>query len=73
MIIVKNLVKRYSDFNALNDLSFEVNENEIFGLLGPNGAGKTTLIHILATLLKPTQGGAIVNGFDVLRDAIKVR
>jgi ABC-2 type transport system ATP-binding protein len=73
LIIVKNLVKRYSDFNALNDLSFEVNENEIFGLLGPNGAGKTTLIHILATLLKPTQGGAIVNGFDVLRDAIKVR
>ena len=73
MIIVKNLVKKYSDFKALNGLSFEVKENEIFGLLGPNGAGKTTLIHILATLLKPTEGGAVVNDFDVLRNAIKVR
>ncbi len=73
MITVKNLVKKYADFKALDDLSFEVNENEIFGLLGPNGAGKTTLIHILATLLKPTEGGAIVNGFDVLHNANKVR
>ena len=73
MITVKNLVKKYADFKALDCLSFEVNENEIFGLLGPNGAGKTTLIHILATLLKPTEGGAIVNGFDVLHNATKVR
>ena len=73
MIIVKNLVKKYADFKALNGLSFEVNENEIFGLLGPNGAGKTTLIHILATLLKPTDGVAVVNGFDILHNAIKVR
>jgi ABC-2 type transport system ATP-binding protein len=73
LIIIENLVKKYGDFYALNGLSFEVNENEIFGLLGPNGAGKTTLIHILATLLKPTEGGAIVNGFDVLHDATKVR
>lgn len=73
MITVKNLVKKYGDFKALDGLSFEVNENEIFGLLGPNGAGKTTLIHILATLLKPTEGGAIVNGFDVLHNATKVR
>jgi len=70
---VKNLVKKYADFKALDGLSFEVNENEIFGLLGPNGAGKTTLIHILATLLKPTEGGAVVNGFDVLHNATKVR
>ena len=73
MITVKNLVKKYADFKALDGLSFEVNENEIFGLLGPNGAGKTTLIHILATLLKPTEGGAIVNGFDVVHNATKVR
>ena len=73
MIIVDNLVKKYGNFYALNGLSFKVNENEIFGLLGPNGAGKTTLIHILATLLKPTEGGAIVNGFDVLHNAVKVR
>ena len=73
MITVKNLVKKYADFKALDGLSFEVNDNEIFGLLGPNGAGKTTLIHILATLLKPTEGGAIVNGYDVLHNATKVR
>lgn len=73
MIIINNLVKKYGDFYALHGLSFEVNENEIFGLLGPNGAGKTTLIHILATLLKPTEGGAIVNGFDVLHEPTKVR
>jgi ABC-2 type transport system ATP-binding protein len=73
LITVKNLVKKYGDFKALDGLSFEVNENEIFGLLGPNGAGKTTLIHILATLLKPTEGGATVNGFDVLHNATKVR
>ncbi len=73
MITVKNLVKKYADFKALDGLSFEVNDDEIFGLLGPNGAGKTTLIHILATLLKPTEGGVIVNGFDVLHNATKVR
>ena len=73
MIIIKNLVKKYGEFYALHGLNFEVNENEIFGLLGPNGAGKTTLIHILATLLKPTEGYAIVNGFNVLHDATKVR
>jgi len=73
LITVKNLVKKYADNKALDGLSFEVNENEIFGLLGPNGAGKTTLIHILATLLKPTEGGAIVNGFDVVHNATKVR
>jgi len=73
LITVKNLVKKYADFKALDGLSFEVNENEIFGLLGPNGAGKTTLIHILATLLKPTEGRAIVNGFDVVHNATKVR
>jgi ABC-2 type transport system ATP-binding protein len=73
LIIIKNLVKKYGEFYALRGLNFEVNENEIFGLLGPNGAGKTTLIHILATLLKPTEGYAIVNGFNVLHDATKVR
>ena len=73
MILIKNLVKKYGDFYALHGLNFEVNENEIFGLLGPNGAGKTTLIHILATLLKPTEGYAVVNGFNVLHDATKVR
>jgi ABC-2 type transport system ATP-binding protein len=61
LITIKNLFKKYENLTVLNDINIEVNDNEIFGLLGPNGAGKTTLIHILATLLKPTKGTAIVN------------
>jgi ABC-2 type transport system ATP-binding protein len=54
LIKIRNLVKKYENFIALNEINLEVFDNEVFGLLGPNGAGKTTLIHILATLLKPT-------------------
>ena len=53
--------------------NLDIFDNEVFGLLGPNGAGKTTLIHILATLLKPTYGTALVNGFDTVKDSSKVR
>jgi ABC-type multidrug transport system ATPase subunit len=59
-IVVKNLVKKFEDIVAVNDLSFEVKEGEIFGLLGPNGAGKTTTIKILSGLLTPTSGTATV-------------
>jgi len=58
---------------ALNDVNLEVQPGELFGLLGPNGAGKTTLIKILTTLLAPTTGKAFVAGFDVSRDANKIR
>ncbi len=73
MIKIRNLVKKYENFIALNEINLEVFDNEVFGLLGPNGAGKTTLIHILATLLKPTSGTAIVNGFDVVKHPSNVR
>ena len=73
MIEIKNLFKKYKNLIALNDVSIEICDNEIFGLLGPNGAGKTTLIHILATLIKPTSGTAIINGYDVSKDSSKVR
>jgi len=56
MIQVCNLIKAYGDFVAVEDLSFDVQEGEIFAFLGPNGAGKTTTIKILTTLLKPTSG-----------------
>lgn len=65
IISVKNLVKKYDDFVAVNDLSFEVYENEIFGLLGPNGAGKTTTLEIIETLRPKTSGEIIVDGFSV--------
>jgi ABC-2 type transport system ATP-binding protein len=56
MIRVQNLVKTFGTFTAVNDVSFDVAEGEIFAFLGPNGAGKTTTIKMLTTLLKPTSG-----------------
>ncbi|MEQ1573760.1 MAG: ATP-binding cassette domain-containing protein [Vicinamibacterales bacterium] len=72
-IDVRQIVKRFGDFTAVNGISFEVDEGEIFGLLGPNGAGKSTLIRMLTTLLPPTGGTALVNGFDVVKQANDVR
>jgi ABC-2 type transport system ATP-binding protein len=73
MIRTRRLVKKYGDHIAVDDLTLDINENEVFGLLGSNGAGKTTTIHILATLLKPTSGSACVNGYDVVSEPAKVR
>jgi ABC-2 type transport system ATP-binding protein len=73
IIQTKNLTKHYDKIKAVDDLSIEVNEGEIFGLLGPNGAGKTTLLMMLTTLLKPTSGSALVNDFDIIKQPAKVR
>lgn len=73
MISIRELGKSYGDLVAVDRLSLEIKENEIFGLLGANGAGKTTLIHMLATLLKPTSGTATVNGFDIRTEPSEVR
>jgi len=73
IIEVEKLVKKFGDFPAVNDVSFFVEQGEIFGFLGPNGAGKTTTINILCTLMKPTSGSAILNGFDVVRQQNQVR
>ncbi len=70
---VQNLTKRSNGFTAVDSLSFQVEEGEIFGLLGPNGAGKSTLIRMLTTLIPPTDGVAFVNGFDVVRQPNEVR
>jgi ABC-2 type transport system ATP-binding protein len=72
-IDVQNIVKKFGDFTAVKGISFFVEEGEIFGLLGPNGAGKSTLIRMMVTLLQPTTGTAIINGFDVVKDANGVR
>src|SRR5215468_7124089 len=72
-IDVRQIVKKFGEFTAVNGVSFAVPEGEIFGLLGPNGAGKSTLIRMLVTLLPPTAGTALVNGFDVIRQADGVR
>jgi ABC-2 type transport system ATP-binding protein len=65
IIVVKDLVKKYNDFTAVNGISFEVHEGEIFGLLGPNGAGKTTTLEIIETLRKKTSGQVTVAGLDL--------
>ena len=72
-IDVRNIVKKFGDFTAVNGLSFAVEEGEIFGLLGPNGAGKSTLIRMMVTLLTPTSGTAIINGFDIVKQSDGVR
>src|SRR5256885_7359578 len=72
-IDVRNIVKKYGDFEAVKGVTFDVAEGEIFGLLGPNGAGKSTLIRMLTTLLVPTAGMALVNGFDIVKQADGVR
>ncbi len=73
IIEVKNLVKKFSDLTAVDNISFTINSGEIFAFLGPNGAGKTTTIKILTTLLKQTDGEVKVNGFDVLTAKNQVR
>ena len=73
MIRVRNLVKRFGDFTAVNDISFEVPKGEIFAFLGPNGAGKTTTIKMLTTLLPPTGGSLELNGLDPARQQNEVR
>ena len=73
IIEVENLVRKYGDLTAVDNISFSVEEGEIFGFLGPNGAGKTTTISVLCTLLRPTSGRAWVNGHDVVREQAAVR
>ncbi len=72
-IETKSLSKSFGDLKAVDDVSFNVENGEIFGFLGPNGAGKSTTMMILTTLLKPTSGQALVSGFDVMTQPKKVR
>ncbi|EJC80898.1 ABC-type multidrug transport system, ATPase component [Rhizobium leguminosarum bv. trifolii WSM2297] len=73
VIEAKGLTKRFGDFTAANDISFDISRGEIFGLLGPNGAGKSTTFKMLCGLLKPTAGEGRVAGFDLRRDAAEAR
>jgi len=72
-IEVNSLIKKFGDFKAVDNISVQVEEGEIFGFLGPNGAGKSTTMMILTTLLKPTSGNVLVGGYDVMLNAKKVR
>ena len=72
-IEVNSLIKKFGNFKAVDNISVQVEEGEIFGFLGPNGAGKSTTMMILTTLLKPTSGNVFVGGYDVMLNAKKVR
>ncbi len=72
-ITINNLTKKYEDKLALNSLNLQVARGELFGLLGPNGAGKTTTISIICGLIKPTSGSAQICGYDIEKDAQKVK
>lgn len=73
LIKVENITKQFGTFTAVKGLSFDVEKGEIFGLLGENGAGKTTTLRMLATMLKPTNGTALMAGFDIISQPEKVR
>ncbi len=72
-IEISSLTKKFGSYIAIDNISLKIIPNEIFGFLGPNGAGKSTTMMILSTLLKPTSGKAFVNGFDIVKQAKKVR
>jgi ABC-2 type transport system ATP-binding protein len=73
MIEVRNLVKTFGDFAAVDGISFQVDAGEIFAFLGPNGAGKTTTIQMLTTLLRPTKGAIALDGLDPATHPLEVR
>src|SRR5215510_12883840 len=70
---VQNLAKQYGNFTAVNGISFDIKEGEIFSLLGPNGAGKTTTISMLSTLYTPTSGDATIGGHSITKDPMAVK
>jgi ABC-2 type transport system ATP-binding protein len=72
-IEARKLVRRFGDVVAVNEVEFAVDQGEIFGFLGPNGAGKSTTINMLCTMLRPTAGTALINGFDLVRQPDGVR
>lgn len=73
MLVAENLTKKYQDFTAVDNLNLTVKDGAIFGFLGHNGAGKTTTLSMFTTLILPTSGSATIDGFDVVKDNLKVR
>ena len=73
MLRVENLTKKFKKVTAVDNVSFEVNPGEIIGLLGENGAGKTTTLRMLATMLKPTFGNAMIDGYNIIDSPNKIR
>lgn len=73
MITAENLIKKFENITAVNDVSLDIKDGEIFGLLGPNGAGKTTIVRMLATLIQPASGAISIYGMDSRNGSAKIR
>ena len=73
MIEVKNITKKYGSFVAVDNINFEVNDNEIVGFLGPNGAGKSTTMNMITGYIEPSKGKIIVNGYDISKSPLKAK
>ena len=73
IIVIKDVVKKFEDVTAVENLNLVINEGELFSLLGPNGAGKTTTVNILTGIIKPTSGNALIAGFDVTKNPDEVK
>jgi len=72
-VVAEGLTKRFGDFTAVDHVSFDIQTGEIFGFLGPNGSGKTTTIRMLLGLLRPTEGGGTVLGYDIIKESEEIR
>ena len=72
-VLTQDITKRFGDLTAVNKINLSINSREIFGLIGPNGAGKTTLVRMLTTVIPPTEGTAVIAGFDIRKEADGVR
>ncbi len=73
IIQTQNLTKCFGSYTAVRNISLEIKKGEVFGFLGPNGAGKTTFLSMLCTILRPTFGSALINGYDVIKESAQVR
>ena len=73
VIKTEKLTKRFGNFTAANEITFEVDKGEIFGFLGANGAGKTTAMRMLCGLSTPSSGSAVIAGFDIYRQAEQIK
>ena len=73
MIEVKNVTKKYGNFTAVDNISFEVNDGEVVGLLGQNGAGKSTTLNMITGFIEPTDGTISINSYDIVKDAKKAK
>lgn len=73
MIEVKNVTKKYGNFTAVDNITFNVKDGEVVGLLGQNGAGKSTTMNMITGFIEPTEGTIIVNGFDIMKKSLKAK